>query len=554
MKRMKHILALAALVLAMVSCGKKVDVNLSPESVDFTPDGGEAEIALTSNGDWQVEANYEWLSVTPTSGNGNATLVVTAVPNDGSEARDAQVKVTTKNNEALLAVHQDFSAVPFLRVEPNQINCDRLGGMFDVAVYSNIDWTISTLPDGVTVSVDSGSGNATVTLTIAPLQNSFADSEKQVVFAGGNILAPVTIKQSVASSYDVVIDPVLLDVGYEGGTKTINVTCEGDWTVESTMDWATLSAESGSGNGQVVVTVAANDVYEIRAAQIIFHSSVGTSKTAMVRQQAAPDPHYLTVDPSELTFGSEGGTASISIGCDVEWEIDLNSDWATISSTTGTGDATVTLTVEPNLVIEPRQLSLFVKSGMLNHEINVQQAAGDQPLNVTLLPDTIVVPSSGATSAELNVSSNTSWQLQASEWISNLPASLTYGDATVYLIVNSYTDPEPRYGFVRAIHNGQVMDEVVVMQEGKPDLLEVDVTEFDVRPEGAEFTFHVTSNQAWTVSVDFPWISCNPVSGLGSRDVTVTVQPSMSTHPRTGHIKVTAASGKMVTVIINQGY
>ena len=127
-------MAVAALVLAVVSCGKKVDVNLSPSSVDFTPDGGEVEIALTSNGDWQVEANYDWLSVAPTSGNGNATLVVTAAPNDGDQTREAQVKVTTKDNEALLAVTQDFNPEPFLRVEPSQIICDRLGGMFDVTL------------------------------------------------------------------------------------------------------------------------------------------------------------------------------------------------------------------------------------------------------------------------------------------------------------------------------------------------------------------------------------------------------------------------------------
>ena len=98
------------------------------------------------------------------------------------------------------------------------------------------------------------------------------------------------------------------------------------------------------------------------------------------------------------------------------------------------------------------------------------------------------------------------------------------------------------------------MDEIVVAQEGKPDLLEVDVDVFDVRPEGAEFSFHITSNQSWTVNTDVNWITCDPTSGFSHKDVNVTVTPTMSTHPRTGHIKVTAESGKMVTITINQGY
>ena len=551
---MRHILAMAALIVAVVSCGKKVDVNLSPESVDFAPEGGETEVALTSNGDWQVEASYAWLSVTPTSGNGNATLVVTATPNDGNEAREAKVKVTTKNAEALLTVRQDFSEDPFLRVDPNQISCDRLGGMFDVTVYSNIEWSISTMPDGISASATSGTGNANLTFTIAPLEEEVSGREVNVIFAGANLLTPLTIKQSATSGYDVLIDPVLFDVAYEGGTEAINVTCEGSWTVESTMAWATLNVESGDGNGRVLVNVAANDLIEPRTARIIFYSSVGTANTATIRQEAAPDPHYLTVDPVELTFGSEGGTETIAIGCDVEWEIDFSSDWASVSSTTGTGDATVTLTVEPNNIVESRSMSLFVKSGILNQRVSIDQAAGDHPLEVTLSPDTITVPYSGATSAELNVSSNTSWRLQASEWITNLPAGLTQGDATVYLIINSYTDPEPRYGFIRAMHNGQVMDEIVVVQEGKPDLLEVTPTEIDVRPEGAELTIHISSLQGWTINSDVTWVSFEPVSGFGSRDVTLTVQSTMSTHPRTGHLKVTADSGRMVTVTINQGY
>lgn len=545
-------MAMATLLLVVASCGKKVDVNLSPTTVDFTPVGGEVEIALTSTGDWQVEANYEWLSVAPASGNGNATLVVTALPNDGNQAREAKVKVTTKDNEALLTVTQDFSEEPFLRVEPNQISCDRLGGTFDVVVYANIEWTISTLPEGVTASVESGSGNTSLTVTINPLQEEVSGREVNVFFAGANMLVPLSIKQSATSDYDVQIDPTMLSFGYEGGSETLNVTCEGSWTAESSAEWVTLDVASGNGNAQVEVTVAESEVLLPRSAVVTFHSSVGSSAIAQITQEAAPDPHYLTVDPVEFVFGNEGGTQTMAIGCDVEWQIDFYADWASVSAMSGTGDATVTLTVEPNIVIEPRSFSMIVKSGNLSQHIIVDQAAGETPLEVTLSPDTIAAPYSGLVNAELNVTSNTSWNLTASEWITNIPVGQMEGDATVSFIVNTNANPEPRYGFVRAMHNGQVMDEIVIVQEGKPDLLEVDVDHFDVRPEGAEITFHITSNQSWVITCDVDWIHFTPDSGFAHKDINVVVDAMMTMHPREGHLVIKAESGRMVTVTVTQ--
>lgn len=551
MKRTKTLLAVAVLIV-MASCGKKVEVSLSKSSIDFIPEGGDIEVALTSNGDWTATSSVEWIAVSPASGKGDATLVVTAMPNSDNEPRQAQVVVTAKDKEALLTVNQDFSVTPFLRIEPNQITCDHLGGTFEVEVISNIEWRLGQLPEGISVSATEGTGNAIVSVTVSPIEGDLAGRNLTLVFTGGNILVSLEINQSSSSNLDVTVSPTQLAFGYEGGSETVAVTCNGSWTAESNEEWLTLSVPSGEGNAEVVVTAAESDVFVSREAYVTFRSSVGLTALVYVSQRPAPDPHFLTVNPTEFFFSAEGGMQTFNIGCDTEWNIDLDADWVLVSTASGTGNAEVALTVSSNTLEENRKVDFAVISGDLIQRLTIVQEPGDEQLVATLSPDTLSAPYTGTANASFAVTSNTLWHLEASDWISNLPTSEIQGDATVNLIVDLNLDPSPRHGFVRVIHNGQVLAESVVAQEGKPDLLEVNMAEVEMRPEGGSFTIHVTSNQSWTVVCDVQWIHFTPTSGFGNGEVTVTVDPMASTRPRIGVITLKAVSGRTVTVTVTQ--
>ena len=105
---------------------------------------------------------------------------------------------------------------------------------------------------------------------------------------------------------------------------------------------------------------------------------------------------------------------------------------------------------------------------------------------------------------------------------------------------------------MRAVNNGQVLGRAIVAQEGKPNILEVDLTEIDARPEGGEYDIHVTANQAWTVTYNVDWISCTPESGFGNGEFTISVEPMPSAQPRTGRLKLTGSTGAEVIITVNQ--
>ena len=441
-----------------------------------------------------------------------------ALPRFG-ESRSTEITASTKDNTAVLKLTQD---VPqhYVEVSPESIICSAVGGEYMVEVSSDIEWEVTT-PQWVTSSMTNGANDATLTLTISPIEGDMSDSRMGEVIIGKHDMASATviIEQKVDPVLGIEVVPGNLYYACTGETKTIAVTTEDNWTATVGEEWITLNQNEGQGE-------------------------------LIIRQEASPDPHFLEVSPLVFQFGKEGGEREIHVSCDDEWTFDLNCDWLSVSQQSGTGNAVVVLTAAPNTINELKMQDFIIKSGVLSEQLTASQAPGDDPIIASFEPDTLFVAFSGGVQT-VHLASNATWQLQASSWIT-LVTSSGEGDATFDIIVDNNSEPNERIGFVRAIRNGQVLSTMVVVQEGKVDILETDITELYVRPEGGSYEIHVSANQAWSVNVDVVWIHCDPLSGFGNKTLTVTVDPLPSLRPRTGHVKISGEAGNSVSILVEQ--
>lgn len=464
---------IAAMTLVVVGCRKTVEVSFENTTQEFDAQGGSIELALKSNGEWSIEAPAEWVTISPRSGNGDATLTLTAEANTTGEARTAEVKAVTKDNTAKLTLTQDAILGDYVNVTPKDIQCDNEGGAFVVELSSNIDWSVSA-PEWITCSPAEGTGDASITLTVSPMTEDFIDinsREAQVLIGNLNVFDEVHVVQTAGTDPDPDPDP---------------------------------------------------------------------------------DPHFLEASPLEFTFPKEGGAQEITISCDTVWVFALECDWLSLSQQSGTGNATVVLTAEPNLLNEPKSCEFHLKSLGLHESFVVHQDAGDDPITAAFDSDTLFVAYSGGF-RHIQLTSNTTWNLRTTgAWISLPSVSSGEGDASFDILVDINSDSNDRVCFLNAVHNGRILATLVVVQEGKPDLLETDVTQLDVRPEGGSFVIQLTANQSWTVSVNVDWLHCNPQSGFGSGNITVVVDALPSSEPRTGYIKIAGASGKYVIITVDQ--
>ena len=550
MRHLKYVLLVAAVAMSIVGCRKTVEVSFENVTQELDPQGCSVEFALKSNGEWTIEPTVEWISITPMSGNGDATLTLVAEANNTGEPRTAEVKATTKDNTAVLTLTQGV-AEKYVNVTPKEVLCDVNGGEFDIVLSTNVDWFISA-PQWITCSPRQGSGDARITLTVNPIDDDVHESREAQVFIGNlNVSDKVHVVQTVEPVLGIEITPNNLVLASSGETRTVTVVTEDGWTASVENDWVALSQTEGSGDTEISVVVGENPAFVDRAAIVLFTTTGGVQSVLTIRQEASPDPHFLEVSPLEFDFGKEGGESVITIGCDTDWMFDIGCEWLSLSQLTGTGNATVTLTAEPNALLEPRSVEFFIKSGQLHYVLTASQAPGDNPLVAAFEPDSVSMAYIGGLQ-HVQLTSNTTWVLQSSGWISLGATTSGEGDASFDIIVDSNSGSEDRMGYVKAIHNGQLLATLIVVQEGKPNLLEPDITHLDVRPEGGDFEIQVTANQAWRVVSNEDWLHCDPQNGFANGSFTITVDPLPSPRARTGYVKLNGETGIEVIITVDQ--
>lgn len=156
---------------------------------------------------------------------------------------------------------------------------------------------------------------------------------------GSSSARPAGINWAEDLAHSISVDPASKSIAMGGENFTVAVTAVGNWTVSGATEWCTLSQASGSGDGSVEVTVAANDG-AARTATLTFTCGSHTASVA-VSQEA-----YVSCPPLTIAASSAAKTPDVFIGASdkssnayvatvpgatVTWTIDDNGDAWTAS-------------------------------------------------------------------------------------------------------------------------------------------------------------------------------------------------------------------------------
>ena len=548
MRKTNKLLAMAGIIFFLASCGKTVDVSLSESTAEINPAGEVVEIALTSNGDWNVASTADWVSVSPMSGNGNATLTIEAAENTTNEERVATVEVTTKDKSASLELRQGIRSV-FIDLAPAQVESTFEGGQFQIAVNSNIDWTVTDLPQWISCQPTNGTGAATLTLTVSAWDSETEPRQATVKVGNAETEASLRILQNSKPNELITATPRQIEFEYNStASETISVVCFGSWTVESEFDWVVLSTNSGQGNAEIQVSVTENTDYFERANSLLFVSEFGTEDRVKVLQAGAPNPHFLNLTPEEKTVANEGGSFDITVESDLEWQATTSATWITVTNGQGSGNGTFSIEVAPNLLFTPREARVNVSSEGIYKAVTVFQEGVGQEAFVNLSPNALNIAQYGGV-ATLTIEANVAWRLEASPWITLLnPTGVANG--TCGVAVDANNTYETRTGFIRAYYNNALINEVVVTQEGIPVTLEADQTVIEAIVANNKYVVSITANQEWTAETTASWIALEPRPEANV--LILIVMENTTSSPRTGEVRVLGAQHGEITIIVNQ--
>jgi plastocyanin len=154
---------------------------------------------------------------------------------------------------------------PTLTVTPANQNVSASAGNTSFTITSNISWNASSNQSWCTVN-GSGTGNGTIAANYTV--NSTTSSRVATITVSGTGVSDqvVTVTQEGAAATLAVTPPIRM-VSESSGTTDFSVTSNSSWTAASDASWCTVTS-SGSGNGTIMATYAANSSTNERAANI----------------------------------------------------------------------------------------------------------------------------------------------------------------------------------------------------------------------------------------------------------------------------------------------
>ena len=183
----------------------------------------------------------------------------------------------------------------------------------------------------MTVTANTSTSPRTATITIGGQTST-------VVQAGAQPVTTISPTQNVAAT---------------AGTASIAVTSNTSWTAASDSAWAVVSPTSGSNNGTVTVTVAANTSLSSRTATI----TIGGQTSLVIQVGATP---VTTISPATISATAAAGTYPITVTSNTSWTAASNSSWVVVSPTSGSNNGTITVTVAANTATSPRTATIAI--------------------------------------------------------------------------------------------------------------------------------------------------------------------------------------------------
>ena len=168
-------------------------LTVTPQNQSVTNASGSTEFTVQSNTNWTLSDDASWLTVNPTSGNNNQTLIATYTENATTTQRIGTITVTGGGITRTVTVTQSATAFT-LTVSPSNQLVTNASGSTAFILESNTNWTVNENDEWLTISPENGSGNGAIIATYEENTTTF-QRIGTITLTGGGITRIVTVTQ-----------------------------------------------------------------------------------------------------------------------------------------------------------------------------------------------------------------------------------------------------------------------------------------------------------------------------------------------------------------------
>ena len=496
----------------------KASLTVSPESLEFSANKGEEMLNVTSNTDWVITKDAEWITLDSDKGKGLATIAAGVTENTSLTSRTGSITVSTSDGSVkkTVSVRQSGADVVF-SVDKNEHSVAAAGGDFTVKVTHNIGYKINSQPEWVKQTGKVPSGNTDTYTFTAEANTSTEAREGVIVFCNdNNECIQVTVKQAGANA-TLSVSPAELTFTANTESKSLDVTSNTAWTAASGASWAKLNKTNGSGNAQIAVTAEENTAITQRSATITIKTADGkASATVKVTQSAANV--IFSVDKNEHSVAAAGGDFTVKVTHNIGYKINSQPEWVKQTGKVPSGNTdTYTFTAEANTSTEAREgVIVFCNDNNECIQVTVKQAGAKASLSVSPAELTFTAKPE---SKSFSVSSNTDWSVASSaDWV-KIGTTSGSGNAHVTASAEENTATTQRTATITLkTTDGKATATIKVTQNPADVVFSIDIKEFSIDAKGEEITIKIKHNSAYSVKSMPDWVNQTNKTVSGDTD------------------------------------
>lgn len=137
----------------------------SPNNQNVSYSAGNTSFSILSNINWNANDDASWLTLSPTSGTGNSSVIADYDENYTSSSRTATISFTGSGVSTKYVTLVQAGISPSLSVAPTSQSVGSNSGNTSFTVTSNVNWTVSDDVSWLTLNPANGNGNSLLTAT-----------------------------------------------------------------------------------------------------------------------------------------------------------------------------------------------------------------------------------------------------------------------------------------------------------------------------------------------------------------------------------------------------
>ena len=506
--------------LTITQKGKTLDV--SPQSLSFGDTPSSSSINISADDSWEIKNDNNWISITPSSGKGNATITVSVTDNELEESRQGTISVSMLDKTIYVSISQT-ARVFSVDIDKADLIFPASGGDISFNITSNTNWTLSDYPSWLTLSKTSGKGNQEIKATASENPNVTERTGSITLGIDGKDENKTINVTQQGKTFDIT--PTTLTFTSVKGTQTVTVTTDGAWSASTKETWITLSPEEATGNSTLKISVSENMSVNERSGTVFVKMGDKTSTISVTQSSKS-----FGITPTSLSFTDKSGSQNVAIETDGTWEATTTDTWISLTPSSGSGTSELIVTVSENTTDSKRNGTVTITMGDKSLTVSVSQDGKYLTINNPLLSCT----SKGGT-IDITVSTNDTWTATVSEgasWIS-LSKDKGNGTADIEAIISDNASVNERSGSIVIEANHGQSVKISITQDAR--YLTVDTREVLFYAKGGTSeTITVSTDGTFKIDCTDSWLSINQTDNT----FTVTATENEGNDARVGKINI----------------